>query len=316
MSAPNDAIPTEVRFGRRLGFLFGLIVAAAMVFQGSNFSIDTGSVGLVARMGKLVRQVEPGFHWKIPFGIDEVEVVAVDRLLRVSNHPDPVSSLVSNELPQELRMFLTAEKSIVEIDFNITYTVADPVAYVGSVADTPELILLTARSQLQAALGHESVAALLTGSTHELASSTKDGIQRELDGYGAGVSLQEVVVERIVVPPGVNDAVEAVASAIRERDRLILDARKTATAMRPESEKRAADIISDANLRAAENLSKSREEVARFQAAYKSYRTDPAGVVERLHQDMLRVALPKAGSVILAPDNNRQNSSVIFFNQR
>ena len=155
-----------------------------------------------------------------------------------------------------------------------------------------------------------------TASTHEFASSAKAEIQRELDGYAAGVSLQHVVIERIDVPPEVNEAIELVASAIRERDRLILDSRKTATAMIPDSEKRAADIVTEANLRASEILSKTRGEVARFEAAYKSYRSDPAGVVESLHHGMLRAALPKAGSVIMAPENDQQGSSVILFNQR
>lgn len=306
----------EARVGRRLGLLFGFIVVFAIVIQGSSFTIDTGSVGLVARMGKLIKQAEPGLHWKMPFGIDEVEIVPVDSILQVGNHAYGDRPPAADHTPSENQSFLTLEKSILNIEFSVTYLIADPVKYVGSVVDTPELIRLTTRSQLQAAVGREGVMSLLTAGTSELASSVAQDVQRELDAYGAGVSIQEVIFKKVVVPPGVGDAIEDVASAIRESDRLILDAQKTATAMTPDSEKRAADIVSEANKRATEILAKSREEIARFNAAYASYQTDPAGVVEQLYQDMLRTALPRAGSVIVTPEDGRQNASIVYFNQR
>ena len=60
-----------------------LIVLLIAVLLTSYYTVGAESEGVVLRFGKFLRTVEPGLHFKLPFGIDAVTVLPTRRQLKL-----------------------------------------------------------------------------------------------------------------------------------------------------------------------------------------------------------------------------------------
>src|SRR5690242_9549144 len=76
--------PTQVP---RFSFLWirnALLVLGALLIAWTGFyTVPAESEGVVLRFGRFSRTVPSGLHFKIPFGVDQVEIVPVKRQLKV-----------------------------------------------------------------------------------------------------------------------------------------------------------------------------------------------------------------------------------------
>ena len=62
------------------GGIAGLVALIALA--GSYYQVEPDEVGLVTRFGRFVRSTGPGPHAKVPFGIERVQKVPVERQLK------------------------------------------------------------------------------------------------------------------------------------------------------------------------------------------------------------------------------------------
>ena len=60
-------------------FSMGLILTVIVGVMSSFYTVDAGHVGVVLRFGEHIETTGPGLHFKVPFGVDTVEDVAVER---------------------------------------------------------------------------------------------------------------------------------------------------------------------------------------------------------------------------------------------
>jgi modulator of FtsH protease HflK len=91
-----------------------IVVLLIGVLLTSYYTIGAESEGVVLRFGKFLKTVEPGLHFKLPFGIDEVTVLPTRRQLKlefgfgtpgyltnpiqVGENPDEEKSMVTDDL--------------------------------------------------------------------------------------------------------------------------------------------------------------------------------------------------------------------------
>ena len=64
-----------------LGWLV-LVVVFIVTAWSSLFTVPSDSVGIMQRFGKYIKEVPPGLHFKIPFGIDRATILPVKRQLK------------------------------------------------------------------------------------------------------------------------------------------------------------------------------------------------------------------------------------------
>ena len=63
--------------------IVGLAVLLVLIASATGiYSVPAESEGVVLRLGRLLETVSPGLHYKIPFGVDRVEIVPVKRQLK------------------------------------------------------------------------------------------------------------------------------------------------------------------------------------------------------------------------------------------
>jgi membrane protease subunit HflK len=74
---------------RTIGWIvIGIILIIFLV--SSVFTVNPEEIGVIQRFGKFTRVVSPGLNFKIPFGIETVKKVPVERQLQNIPH-DPTS---------------------------------------------------------------------------------------------------------------------------------------------------------------------------------------------------------------------------------
>ncbi|WP_263081168.1 protease modulator HflC [Endozoicomonas sp. Mp262] len=237
------------------GFIAILVLAA--VAYSTLFVISERERAVQLRFGQIVRDnIEPGLHWKLPF-IDKVKVFD--------------GRLQTLDVPSE--RFLTLEKKAVIVDSYIKWKIHDVYAFYKSTAGdllrANTLLAQRAESRMRNKFGGLTLNEVVSGQRDEL----MDDITRSLDEVAQtelGVSVVDVRVKRIDLPPQVSDSVfermsserekEAqeyrskgkemaegiMANADREKRVILADSYKKAEILRGEGDAKAAEIYAQA----------------------------------------------------------------------
>src|SRR5207237_10017871 len=67
---------------RLIAAVFAILLLIVLAWT-SFYTVQAESEGVVLRFGKFLKTVEPGLHFKLPFGVDEVTVLPTRRPLRL-----------------------------------------------------------------------------------------------------------------------------------------------------------------------------------------------------------------------------------------
>ena len=234
------------RFRRLLAlFLLGLLLASSVV------TVDPGDTAVVTRFGAVDRVHGPGLNLRIPWPIEDHEIVGVSEVRRV-------------ELGRQ-RM-LTGDTNLIDIDLIIQYSISDPVQFVLGFKD-PEAsladIVLAATADVISTVG---VDALLTTGRTALQQRVAENAQTALDSAGAGLRVAAIEVRELSPPPEVVDAFNDVSSARGDRETLALAAEAYASQRLPEVRGEAGAMQEQARGRVATRDAQAAGDVARFNA--------------------------------------------------
>ena len=81
MEQQNISMPALAASPKKL---VGIVAVAALIYLifSSYYTVSAESVGIVQRFGHYHDVVDPGLHFKVPFGVDTVTYVPVKRQLK------------------------------------------------------------------------------------------------------------------------------------------------------------------------------------------------------------------------------------------
>jgi modulator of FtsH protease HflK len=204
---------------RRFFFLAAIIFAAAVTAWSCCTQIEPGERGVVLRLGRVVGTADPGLYVGLPWGIDRVERVAVDRVRRVllgftSNDSDELGLVVP---PGQL---LTGDHNLVDIQVVVEYAVNDidhdirQFVLYGDQADG--LVSRVAETVLAEWVAGRGVDDVLLHGKETLPRWLAAKTQERITPYGLGVRIQLASVNHLYPPRQVKEAFEAVTRAQTE----------------------------------------------------------------------------------------------------
>ena len=185
------------------GMIIGLVVI--ILAWGSLFVVSERERAVLLRFGQVVRDdIQPGFHLKIPL-VDKVRVFD--------------GRLQTLDVPSE--RFLTLEQKAVIVDSYIKWRIHDVFAFyratAGDVFRANTLLAQRAESRMRNKFGGLTLNEVVSGQRDELMSD----ITQSLDGVAQeemGISVLDVRVKRIDLPPTVSDSVYERMSSEREKE--------------------------------------------------------------------------------------------------
>ena len=268
-----------------------LAIAIGMAAMTCFYTVDDKQQAVVTTFGKVTDVTDAGVHFKMPFGIQNVEKVDVNVYQKIelgyssSGYADPV---VENE-----STMITGDYNIVNVDFFVEYKISDPVAYLYSSND-PELILKNLiQSQIRNVVGSSSVDAVLTDGKEGIQMQVKELVTAILTEYEIGLTLVDVKIQDSEPPTAeVIEAFKAVETAKQKAETVVNDAKAYQNAQLPQAQAQADKLIQNAEYLKQKRINEAHEQVAMFTAMYEEYARNPEITRSRMYYEAIQEILP------------------------
>ena len=271
--------------------VLGVIIALTAVF-GCFYTVDDKQQGVVITLGHATDIVDPGLHFKLPFGIQKVEKVDVNvyQKIELGYTTDEFGNTYTNESESAM---ITGDYNIVNVDFFVEYKISDPVTYLYSSND-PELILRNLiQSQIRNVVGSSSVDSVLTDGKENIQMQVKELVSEILLDYDIGLTLVDVRIQDSEPPTTeVIEAFKSVETAKQQAEAVVNEAVAYQNAQIPNAQAQADKLISNAEYLKTKRTNEAVEQVAMFNAMYKEYAQNADITRSRMYYEAISEILP------------------------
>jgi modulator of FtsH protease HflK len=295
-----------------LGTIRLVVVAIAALFLlfTAYYQIEPEEVGVVQRFGAYVRTTDPGPHLKMPFGIETVSKVPVQRQLKMEFGFRTVRPGVRTEFanPAEAQaesLMLTGDLNVAVVEWIVQFRIRDPKAYLFNVRNVPGTFRYMSEAAVRQVVGDHSVDEVITVGRAEIALKAKEELQRLCDLYGIGIEIQQLVLQDVNPPDPVRPAFNEVNQAIQEKERAINEAWAEYNQAVPKAKGEAEQMVRAAEGYALERENHALGDARRFDAVYAEYRKAPDVTRKRMYLETMTELLPKMGKKLILDETAR-----------
>jgi len=289
-----------------------VVLALAVLFLlfTAYYQVEPEEVGVVQRFGAYVRTTDPGPHLKLPFGIETVRKVPVQRQLKMEFGFRTLRPGVRTEFgnPAEAQaesLMLTGDLNVAVVEWIVQYRINDPKAYLFNVRNVPETFRYMSEAAARQVVGDHSVDEVITIGRAEIALKAKEELQRLCDLYGIGIEIQQLVLQDVNPPDPVRPAFNEVNQAIQEKERAINEAWADYNKAVPLAKGEAEQMVRAAEGYALERENHALGDARRFDALYAEYRKAPDVTRKRMYLETMTDLLPKMGKTLVLDETAR-----------
>lgn len=279
----------------------GLLLAIGVLTM--VYTVQPEEQAVVKRFGAVIKTTGPGLHFKLPFGIDHIQRVATERVLkeefgfRTAETGTP-TRYVGKNFPDESLM-LSGDLNIIDVEWVVQYRISDPIKFLYSMREPTRTLRDISESVMRRVVGNHLGSEILTIARVKIANTTREEIQTAMLLYETGIHIITVELQNVVPPQAVQPAFNEVNESRQERERMINEATKRANEAIPRAKGEANRIIAEAEGYAAERTNQALGEAARFSAILAEYQTAPDVTRRRMYLETLSDILPNIGSVLV-----------------
>ncbi len=263
----------------------GVAILGVFTLLSGFTTIQPGESGVVRRFGRVVRDVQPGLAYRLPY-IEKLDAVATGELRQARIG----STLV-----------LTGDTNLVDVDMRVQYRVIDPRQFLFGVVQPAELVARIAEAAMREAVAIRKVDDLLVGSRAEIIESIEIKTQALLEANAAGIVVASVQLVSVAPPADVAEAFRDVASAKEDKNTYISEAIAYRNEILPAARGESAKAVLLAEAEMKRKVDASEGEAARFTLRVSAYGASPAVARDRLYIESMEKALPKARKFIVDP---------------
>jgi membrane protease subunit HflK len=326
-------------FGGR-GILLAVAVAVFVWGITGFFTVNPDELGLVLRFGAYSWDAKPGWHYHYPYPIETVITPKVTHVNRTDVGMRSVDDLrrgsSSRDVPEESLM-LTGDENIVDVDFSVFWQIkADGAGdYLFNIQSQEGTVKAVAESAMREVIGHQEVnvaavavgtppspapapgaaaavspGSILNAGRGAIESQVQEIMQKTLDGYGAGIQITQVQLQKVDPPAQVIDSFRDVQAALSDQDRFQNEAQTYANKVVPEARGRAAKITQDAEAYREQTVAEATGQASRFLQVYEEYKKAPDVTRERMYLETMERLFGGTDKIIL--DSGSQNGVVPY----
>ena len=271
-----------------VGVLLALIIIGAMTCF---YTVDDKEQAVVTTFGAVTDITEAGVHFKLPFGIQQVEKVEVNVYQKIElGYASSDGGYVANTSESTM---ITGDYNIVNVDFFVEYKISDPVKYLYTSSDAELVLRNLIQSQVRNVVGSSTVDSVLTDGKENIQRQVKDLVTNILAEYDIGLTLVEVRIQDAEPPTKqVIEAFKAVETAKQQAEAMINDAKAYQNAQIPKAEADADQLIQNATYLKTKRINEAKEQVAMFNAMYAQYALNPEITRSRMYYEAISQILP------------------------
>jgi membrane protease subunit HflK len=296
---PPGLTPRKVRY-------ILLVAAAALFLYSSIFTVGPEEAGVILRFGKYVRTVNPGLNLKLPFGIESVNKVPVERQLKLEfgfrTEKAGVKTRFSNKSYQGESLMLTGDLNAAEVEWIVQYRIKDAYQFLFRVRNTVETFRDINEATMREIVGDRTVNEVLTVGRQEIADSVSHMLQELCDQYETGIKVEQVVLQNVNPPDQVKPAFNEVNEAQQEREKLINQARSEYNKVIPKARGEADRTIEEAKGYALARVNRAGGEAAKFSSIYQEYSKAKEVTRQRIYLETMNDVMQKVGMKVISDE--------------
>jgi membrane protease subunit HflK len=305
----------------------GLIVLAVVVLVlligalSSYYTVPADSQAVVKRFGEVVAVTGPGLHFKIPFGIDTAETVAVTRVRKEEFGYRTVQAQRKSQFQQQQddeSQMLTGDLNVIEVEWAVQYRVARPegqanptdpadtaaARWLHAVRNQQDTIRDISEAVMRRVIGNRLAVEALTRERAKVQQQVKAEMRRVLEDYEMGVYITAVNLQQVRPPTReVRAAYNEVNEAQQQREQLINEAKSYRNEVVPQARGKAAQIVAQAKGYQAERVNAAKGEASRFESLLTEYRQAESITRRRMYLEMIDQVMPTLGKLYVMDSN-------------
>ena len=270
------------------------------------FTVDPEEVGIILRFGKYTRTVNPGLNFKLPFGVEEVVKVPVERQLKLefgfrSSVPG-VRTRYSTTKYQEESLLLTGDLNAAEVEWIVQFRIKDPYQFLFRVRNAEQTFRDINEAIMREIVGDRTVDEVITFGRQEVADAVKVKIQELCDQYELGIKVDQVVLQDANAPGPVQSAFNEVNEAEQEKEKLINQAKSEYNKIIPRSRGIAEKTIEEAKGYALARVNRAKGDAAKFDAVFKEYSKAREVTRQRIYLETMNEVMQNVGRKLITDE--------------
>jgi membrane protease subunit HflK len=298
--------------GRQIAAIFVgalLIVLLIAALLTSYYTVGAESEGVVLRFGKFFKTVEPGLHFKLPFGIDAVTVLPTRRQLKLefgfstAGYTNPAQV---GQDPEEEKSMVTGDLNAALVEWVVQYRIEDPRQYLFDVRNPEGTLRDLSEAAMREVIGDRTVDELITIGRQDIEIEALARMQDLSKRYHLGIRVDQVQLKNVNPPTQVQASFNEVNKAQQDRENAINIANGEYNKAVPKAKGQADQTIREAEGYRFKRVNEAEGDVAAFSAVLQQYDKAPEITRTRLYLETMSEILPKMGQKIIVDESLRQ----------
>ena len=328
----SDELPWD-QIVRGLKVISAVLAGMALLWLGNSvfYRIDASDEGVVLRFGKIKTTVRSGLHMKLPWPIDVVYKVPVQRIQTLefgfqTEQAGRVTRFARENAAQlAVSEMLTGDLNLGNVEWIVQYRVKSSEEYLFKIggsagnqgglfrsasAETnpavPDTIRDVSESVMRKLVGDSSIDYVLTIGRDQIAKDAEVEIQAELDFFKAGIDIVTVKLQTTSPPTAqVQDAFQEVNRARQKKERVVNEALGERNSKIPAARGARDKAIAEAEGYENRVVLETMGRVNAFLAQLEEYQKAPDVTRKRLYLEAMEVVLANVGDKTIIDDSVR-----------
>lgn len=268
-------------------------------------TIPTDSVGVLTRLGKYQDTLASGLRFRLPFGIDYIKLVPVQRQLKLEfgfgTSGASNNYQFSNEQEEEASM-VTGDLNMANVEWVVQFRIEDAKAWVFHVREPESTLRDASESAMREVVGDRTVDEVLTVGRQEIEDQCLVRLKELSARYGIGASIMQVQLKNVHPPAPVQSSFNEVNQAQQEKEQQINVANGEYNKVVPRARGEAAQKISEAEGYALRRVNEARGDADKFTAVLTEYLKAPEVTRQRLYLETMQEVLPQLQRKVILDD--------------
>src|ERR1700726_1601394 len=293
----------------RLIAIIAVAVALFVLLWSSYYTVEAESEGVVLRFGKFLKTVEPGLHFKLPLGIDQVSVLPTRRQLKLEfgfftpnyTNPDQVGAAQTEE-----KSMVTGDLNAALVEWVVQYRIDDPKQYLFDVRNPGQTLRDLSEAAMREIIGDRTVDEVITIGRQDIEVSALSRMQELAQRYKLGVRVDQVQLKNVNPPAEVQASFNEVNRAQQDRENAINIANGDYNDAVPKAKGQADQAIRAAEGYQFKRVNEAEGDIASFNAILEQYIKAPEITRTRLYLETMGDVLPFMGPKIIIDDSMKQ----------
>ncbi len=297
-----DMGPMKEKAEKWFKVFFGWIVAF-WIISTTVYQVNPQETGVVRQFGKFSRTANPGLNFKFPAPIETVVLVPTREQLKeefgFKTVKAGVRSQYSNRGFDEVRIMLTGDLNVADVQWVVQYRISDPKKYLFNVRNPAETLRDLSEVSMRQAIGDRLVDEVLTSGRDEIQMEVEESLQDFMDLYDTGITIDLVQLQDVNPPESVKGAFNEVNESIQQKETTINQARQEYNQKVPLAKGQAAQKIAEAEGYATKRVNEAKGDASRFDQVREAWAQAKEVTEIRLYLESMEQLIEKIKKIIV-----------------